>query len=266
MNFVLNAVIALHSGGSILLRIDDIDADRKRPEYVADIFESLPWLGIPWHEGPGLENADLESQVANFEAQWSQHRRLHLSQTLLNRLREMDLLFACRMSRSQLAPFGGAYPDSFRNQGLSLDEPDVAWRIKTEGLPASMQDFIVRRRDGLPAYQIASLADDLFFGITHIVRGSDLEPSTQAQLFLARCLGEDQFQKIHFLHHPLLTDQSGEKLSKSAGAASLRAQREKGASAAAVYQAAAELLSLPPVEHLDALMENLTARIGASRK
>ena len=249
LNFRLNWLVARQNGGKILLRIDDLDAERKRPEYIADIFESLEWLGLDWDEGPGVSLSEavtsshrLTAMVADFEKNWSQHRRLPLYVKVLEKLRDTGLLFACRKSRRDLAPFGGHYPPEFREQNLSLDDPDVAWRIRTplsfgEDLGVgSLQDFIVRRRDGLPAYQVASLADDLHFGITHIVRGADLEASTAAQRWLAECLGEREFLDIRFLHHPLLTDAAGEKLSKSAGAASLRAMRQGGVGAEAVWQ------------------------------
>lgn len=252
LNFRLNWLVARRNGGKILLRIDDMDAERKRPEYVADIFESLEWLGLDWDEGPGCIS-ELRSergghperssgiQVADFEKNWSQHRRLPLYVKVLEKLRDTGLLYACRKSRRDLAPFGGAYPPEFRQQNLSLDEPDVAWRIITPP-DFLLPDFVVRRRDGLPAYQVASLADDLHFGITHIVRGADLEASTAAQRFLAECLGEQDFLNIQFLHHPLLTDASGEKLSKSAGAASLRAMRQGGVEAEEVWQQVAGML------------------------
>ena len=245
LNFRLNWLVARQNGGKILLRIDDLDAERKRPEYIADIFESLEWLGLDWDEGPGVSLSEavtssrrLTAMVADFEKNWSQHRRLPLYVKVLEKLRDTGLLFACRKSRRDLAPFGGHYPPEFREQNLSLDDPDVAWRIRTplsfgEGL---LHDFIVRRRDGLPAYQVASLADDLHFGITHIVRGADLEASTAAQRWLAECLGEQDFLDIRFLHHPLLMDAAGEKLSKSAGAASLRAMRQGGVGAEAAWQ------------------------------
>ena len=248
LNFRLNWLVARRNGGKILLRIDDMDAERKRPEYVADIFESLEWLGLDWDEGPGLSPSEavtsshrLTMMVADFEKNWSQHRRLPLYVKVLEKLYDTGLLFACRKSRRDLAPFGGHYPPEFREQNLSLDEPDVAWRIATPpGFP--LPYFIVRRRDGLPAYQVASLADDLHFGITHVVRGADLEASTGAQRFLAECLGEQGFLNIQFLHHPLLTDASGEKLSKSAGAASLRAMREGGVGTEAVLQQVATMM------------------------
>jgi glutamyl-tRNA synthetase len=109
-----------------------------------------------------------------------------------------------------------------------------------------MGDFVVRRRNGLPAYQVASLADDLHYGINLVVRGVDLLPSTAAQLFLAGQLPPNAFPKAVFYHHPLLKDEGGQKLSKSAGSASLLALREQLPGPAPVYQALAGALRLPP--------------------
>jgi glutamyl-tRNA synthetase len=215
LNFTLNWLAARLNGGKILLRIDDLDAERKRPEYVADIFKSLEWLRLDWDEGP--------KSPQDFEENWSQHLRLPLYFKQLDKLRQ--------------------YPAEFRQQGISLDAPDAAWRV-TSSLESGLEDFVVRRRDGLPAYQVASLADDLHFGITHAVRGADLEPSTASQRFLAECLKEDKFLKINFLHHPLLTDERGMKLSKSEGAAALKRLRTAGESPAAVFQRAGALLGL----------------------
>ena len=117
----------------------------------------------------------------------------------------------------------------------------MAWRIKT---PANfpLPDFVVRRRDGIPAYQVASFSDDLHFGITHIVRGADLEDSTQAQQFLAEVLSIDNFLKINFLHHPLILGANGEKLSKSAGADSLKSMRESGLGPQQIFETAGRWL------------------------
>lgn len=224
-NLILSWLAARGGGGApspaqLFLRVDDLDADRKRPEYVQDIFDTLQWLQLDYDREPVFQSA-LERQP--------------LYHDLLNRLRLQNLLFACRKSRRDLEPWRGVYPESFRDQGLDLDEPDVAWRVKTpKGFP--MPDFVVRRRDGIPAYQIASLADDLEMGITHLIRGADLEASTLAQRFLAGCLGEHHFESIRFLHHPLLLDAEGGKLSKSAGSASLKHLRDSGQSPEQVYE------------------------------
>lgn len=244
LNFWLTAAAARQRQGHILLRIDDLDAERKRPEYVLDVLESLEWLGLSWQEGPGSSEAFRQGHwphaaargaafLQDFEENWSQHRRRPLYAKMLNDLRDTGLLYACRKSRRDLVPFGGNVPPEFRQQGLSLDDPDVAWRVATPpGFP--LPDFVVRRRDGLPAYQVASIADDLHFGITHIIRGADLEVSTAAQCWLAEQLGLSAFLDIVFYHHPLLTDVQGEKLSKSAGATSLRGMREGGVSSGSI--------------------------------
>lgn len=228
-NFILNHRVARrHPQGHLLLRIDDLDAERKRPEYVDDIFNVLRWLGLDWDEGP--------ASTADFEASWSQHHRLPLYQAALEQLRTTGRVYACAKSRRDLAPFGGAYPPEFREQGLSLDAPDVAWRLATpEGFV--LPDFIVRRRDGLPAYQLASVADDRHFGITAIIRGEDLRASTAAQRYLAELLGWQDFLNIEVLHHPLVTGTDGEKLSKSAGVASLKALYEADVSPDAIFRA-----------------------------
>ncbi len=239
LNFLLNWATARYHNGHLFLRIDDLDAARKRPEYVQDVFYSLQWLGIEWDEGP--------KSVADFEKNWSQHLRLPLYYKQLDKLRSTGLLFACNKSRRDLAPFEGHYPERFREQGLALDDAGVSWRIATPpGFP--MPDFVVRRRDGLPAYQIASMVDDVHFGITHAVRGTDLEPSTQAQQWLASLVDDNRFLDISFFHHPLLLDESGNKLSKSAGSESLLDMQRHDILPVKVFQQCAILLGSSPDE------------------
>lgn len=249
LNFVLNYLSARSTPGArILLRIDDLDGERKRPEYLEDIFESLNWLGLDYDDGP--------RSPEDFEANWSQWRRMDLYHQVLDDLRTRDLLFGCRKSRKELAAFGDCYPPEFRNQGIGLNEPDCSWRIKTDaGL--AMSDFVVRRRDGIPAYQIASLADDLHFGITHVVRGHDLLPSTEAQIFLAQKLKYQSFSAVRFLHHPLIKDGFGVKLSKSAGASSLKAMRVAGEGAWVVFRMAGEMLGIDGVDSFVDLVDRI---------
>lgn len=246
LNFILNWLAArvLVSGSpassetatalsKIYLRVDDLDSDRKRPEYLKDIVDTLHWLQLDWDALPTKTSLSPLYQSANLSRYFE----------VLEQLRARDLLFACRKSRRDLEAFGAQYPAEFRDQGLSLDDPDVAWRIKT---PANfpLPDFVVRRRDGIPAYQVASFSDDLHYGITHIVRGADLEDSTQAQQFLAEVLSIDNFLKIKFLHHPLILGANGEKLSKSAGADSLKSMRESGLGPHQIFETAGRWLGL----------------------
>ena len=107
-----------------------------------------------------------------------------------------------------------------------------------------MHNFIIRKKDGFPAYQLTSVIDDLFYGVDLVVRGLDLWPSTLAQQELAMALGENKFQCIAFYHHTLLTDNTNQKLSKSAGATSVRYLRESGKTPADVYRLIADMLGI----------------------
>lgn len=248
-NFILNWLAARRvPDARLLLRIDDLDAERKRPEYVQDVFDTLHWLGLDWDEGPRSPD--------DFEKNWSQHLRLPLYAQLLEALRGGGHVFACGKSRRDLAAFGGDYPLAFRHQNCSLETPNVAWRIQTPvPRPADIPpDFVVRRRDGIPAYQVASVADDLHFGVTHVIRGVDLAGSTAAQQYLAACAGLTAFSDLSFLHHPLLRDADGGKLSKSAGAAALKTWREEGRAPSEVFRAVSAWLGVEAVDTAAALV------------
>jgi len=254
-SFLLTWLLVRHHGGNLRLRIDDIDAERKRPAYVEDLFHTLHWLGLDWDAGP--------RDAADFDAHFSQLHRLDRYESLLEGLRQAGILYACNCSRAQVqaASANGIYPGTCRYRGLPLDAPDAAWRVHVPQntvvafreytgvsqeirLDLTMGDFVVRRRNGLPAYQVASLADDLHYGINLIVRGRDLLSSTAAQLFLASHLPRNAFGETVFYHHPLLKDEQGQKLSKSAGATSLLALRGRLESPAPLYQALARTLRM----------------------
>jgi glutamyl-tRNA synthetase len=231
----------------VLLRIDDLDRERVEERYVKDIFDTLSFLGIPWDEGP--------RDMAEFERSWSQLHRMNLYRQALEALRRQGVLFACTCSRTQIArdSAAGEYPGACRDKGLSLDMPDVSWRVRTDAgrvltmrqleapafkgeLDNSIRDFVVRKKDGFPAYQLTSLVDDLHFDVDIIVRGQDLWSSTLAQLYLAELLpGGRAFANAVFHHHPLLTDADGTKLSKSAGAMSIQSLRREGRTAAEIF-------------------------------
>lgn len=249
-SFLLTALLMKRHGGTILLRIDDIDDERKRPEFVSDIFTSLEWLGIEWQEGP--------TGPEDFELNWSQHRRLNLYNDYLNTIRSKNLVFACECSRKKLASLAGyAYPGTCEHLNISPDAKDVAWRIPVpENTVVSFYDkekkqvnfplgtdsgsFIVRKKDGLPSYQLVSLADDVHFRINYIVRGEDLLSSTASQLYLADKLGLQSFRECRFLHHKLEKDDQGYKLSKTAGSISLQYMRKHDIHVSQVYKLFAE--------------------------
>jgi len=124
---------------------------------------------------------------------------------------------------------------------------DYQGEIIKPTLPAEMHDFIVRKKDGFPAYQLTSIVDDLFYGVNLVIRGEDLWASTLAQHHLASLLKRDDFARIAFYHHALITDASGNKLSKSAGATSVKYWRDNGKTAKGVYGLIGEILGIEEV-------------------
>ncbi|HZX60087.1 MAG TPA: glutamate--tRNA ligase family protein [Mucilaginibacter sp.] len=253
LSFAITAGIAAKTGAKILLRIDDLDRDRVNSEYVQDIFDSLSFLEIPWDEGPLNYN--------EYESEYSQLHRMDLYRAALLQLKDSGQVFACTCSRAQLRRNNtdDIYPGTCRDKAIPLDAKDVSWRLKTDSakeiqvntlqeglikttLPANMQDFIVRKKDGFPAYQLTSVIDDLHFGVDLIVRGHDLWPSTLAQIYLSSLLTSNDFQDCTFYHHALLTEASGIKLSKSAGDTSVKYLRELGKKPTDVYSEIAGML------------------------
>ncbi len=231
LSFLTTAGLAKETGSSILLRVDDMDQQRVNEAYLQDIFDTLNFLQIDWDEGP--------RDVDEIKNRWSQLHRLDIYKALLDQLRQKNAVYACQCSRTQIANCNCAALN------LSLDQPDASWRLRTNSeksikiktleqgiietrLPVDMKGFIVRKKDGYPAYQLTSFADDLHFDIDLIVRGQDLWQSTIAQLYLADVLGADDFKNTTFHHHELVMGNEGKKLSKSAGDTSIRYLRESG--------------------------------------
>lgn len=229
------------SGGIWLLRIEDIDPPREVPGAGDAICRTLEQHGLYW----------------DGEIMWQSRRHEAYAQTL-ERLRQLGLAFLCDCSRSQLHSRGGIYPGTCRQRLLPRDWqqqtlPDVAIRLRVADrvisfhdrlrghchyhLTHDLGDFIVRRRDGCWAYQLAVVVDDAEQGITHVVRGLDLLDSTPWQIWLQQQLGLPQ---PDYLHTALLCQASGQKLSKQACAAALAADDAPGNLARALH-----LLGLP---------------------
>lgn len=255
LSFIMTWAIARAADGKVLLRIDDLDKDRYRPDYVEDIFRTLEWLEIDFDEGP--------QSVVDFEKNWSQQLRIDHYNNSLKQLQEKDLLFACSCSRKQIREqtLNGQYPNTCLHKQLAFMTKSTAWRISPPQAPAqviindwkegrqtvalnNIDAFVVRQKNGLPAYQLASLLDDESYGINFIVRGQDLWESSLSQMYLAQLLDKKSFLNTRFFHHPLLLDQHGQKLSKSKGAGSLKAWREAGKSSAGLFAMAGRQLGL----------------------
>lgn len=250
LSFSITAGLAKKHGTKILLRIDDLDQARANDQYLQDIFDTLNFLEIPWDEGP--------RNVNEFKNAYSQVHRMALYNDTLEDLRARGRIFACTCSRQQLR--GNATCNCF-DKKISLNEKDASWRLITNNqtelsikdysgqinqalLPNDMHNFIVRRKDGLPSYQLASVVDDLYYDVDLIIRGQDLWPSTLAQHELANTPEKSDFHDITFYHHPLLMETGGQKLSKSDGATSVKYLREQGKSQTDIYTAIVVMLGV----------------------
>lgn len=225
---------AKSQGGRIVLRIEDLDA-RRCPRANADaLARDLEWLGLEWDEG-AYRSPNSDS--------YFQSNRSEIYATYLQRLAEQKLIYPCFCSRAELhaaeAPHLSdgrvLYPGTCRaltpeqRQAKALRR-QPAYRVKVSDAPLNFEDahygaqsyrlteecgdFIVRRSDGVFAYQLAVTVDDALMGITQVVRGCDLLSSTANQLYLYRLL---DFKPPVFCHIPLLTDAQGRRLSKRDG-------------------------------------------------
>lgn len=243
--FLIAADRARQFSGALILRNEDLDPDRCRPEFVSAMFEDMRWLGIAWQEGP-----DCAGPYAPYKQ--SERREFYL--TTWRKLREQGAVYPCTCSRKDLAAAAGApndaddeplYPGTCRERtdANDLDEPaGVNWRFRvpdaeeitfhdqhlgTQVYVAGRDfgDFVIWRRDDVPAYQLAVVVDDHFMKISEVVRGADLLKSTARQLLLYRALG---WEVPDFYHSDLVRDGGGARLAKRNDALSIRRLRESG--------------------------------------
>ncbi|MBG55550.1 MAG: tRNA glutamyl-Q synthetase [Deltaproteobacteria bacterium] len=268
-NFLLTYLLVKFHDGILHLRIDDLDGPRVDPKSVEDIFIQLEWLGIEYHYGP----SGPDELYSNYSQQLRKDRYFNAIEIL----KKSGNLFACECSRSKIrnSSTSKIYPGTCRNKNIKFLKDSQAWRVivpentfiyyntfinnrKQIDLKTIVGDFVIRRRDGQPAYQIASLIDDIEMSINLIVRGNDLIPSTGAQIFLAEYLKDSVFSNAHFVHHKLIKNESGNKLSKSFRDHSLKLLRNKNSSPTIVYQQSAKILDLP-FEEIQTLQDLIEA-------
>jgi glutamyl/glutaminyl-tRNA synthetase len=221
LGHVANAIyvwgLARRHGGRVLLRMEDHDRIRCRPEYEASILEDLAWLGFEPDEGlhPLCRQSDRD----------------HVYRAALERLRRTHHVYACDCSRKRIA---AEHYDGFcRTRGLE-EGPGRGVRVQME----DGGDLLLRDRDGNWTYHFAVTVDDIEQRITHIIRGADLQASTERQLRLRRMLGDTNVPT--YVHHPLILKPNGEKLSKSAGDTGVRELRRAGVNATEVIDRAAK--------------------------
>ncbi len=246
--------------GVLVLRIEDLDASRCRPEFCEAISEDLRWFGIDWQEGPDGAHGSHGAY-----GPYEQSRRDYLP--VWRRLRDAGLIYPCICSRRDVlsalsAPHGEEqpegdeplYPGTCRHrlaEARGVESPaGVNWRFRVpdgeeiafhDGRAGELRavagrdfgDFIVWRKDNIPSYQLAVVADDVAMGITEVVRGEDLLQSTFRQLLLYRALG---FAAPAWYHCPLVRDAEGRRLAKRYKALSLNELRNTGADPARLRQ------------------------------
>ncbi len=196
-------------GGQWLLRMEDLDPPREVPGAQDAILRSLETYGFEW-DGQLIRQSERHGEYT----------------ALVERLLSQGLAYACTCSRKQLEGSGGIYPGTCRNLchpdqdaaiRLRVPELEYSFRDRVQGefrqhLGREVGDFVIRRRDGLFAYQLAVVLDDAWQGVTDIVRGADLLDSTPRQLYLQELLGLPQ---PRYLHVPLIIQPDGHKLGKS---------------------------------------------------
>lgn len=220
---------ARQKGGKVVLRIEDLDTARCKRPYAEQMIDDLQWLGLTWDEGPGVGGPD---------GPYYQSERTALYEEALDKLRSIGLVYPCYCTRAELhaasAPHrsdGQAiYPGTCRHLTAAEREaktrapatrlmvPDEKWSFTDghmgyyeENLLHECGDFLLRRSDGMFAYQLAVVVDDAAMGVTEVVRGSDLLSSTPRQLYLYDLLG---LTAPEFIHFPLLLAPDGRRLSK----------------------------------------------------
>jgi glutamyl-tRNA synthetase/glutamyl-Q tRNA(Asp) synthetase len=227
LGHVVNAIyvwgIARARGGRVLLRIEDHDRLRCRPEYEDALLDDLDWLGFEADDG--RHPPDRQSD------------RLHVFEDAFARLDRRGLVYACDCSRQRIG--GRPYDGRCRDRGLARG-PGTGLRVRLDG--ESSGDVLVRDRDGHWTYQFAVTVDDTRQGVSLVIRGQDLADSASRQVVLAGLLGRTE--PPVFLHHPLIVDPAGRKLSKSAHDTGVRELRASGVAAETVIGMAAAAVGL----------------------
>jgi glutamyl-Q tRNA(Asp) synthetase len=240
---------ARENAGSFLLRLEDIDTARCKPEYAISIVDDLRWLGLDWDGETRLQSSHLPD-----------YRKA------LQTLDARGVLYPCFCSRAEIARALSAphnreqrYPGTCRNlspaerQSRMAEGKNYAWRLDTARALALVSDFgfyeedigwidgnaellsdaVLARRDQPASYHLCVVHDDALQNISHVTRGRDLFEATHIHVLLQRLLN---LPSPNYAHHRLLTDDSNQRLSKRDRAVSLRALRESGISAGAVLE------------------------------
>ena len=254
---LFNYLIARKAGGQFILRLDDTDPERSKPEFADAIQEDLEWLGLTWDR---VERQSLRlDRYADAADQLRAAGRFYEAfetPTELDLKRKKQL----NMGRPPVYDRAALHLDTAEIEKLRAERGQGVWRFKldheriewTDGIlgdisidAASVSDPVLIRQDGQVLYTIASVVDDTEMGVTHVVRGSDHVTNTATQIQIIQALGGTV---PSFAHHSLLTGPQGEALSKRLGTLALRDLRERGVEPMALLSLLARLGSSDPVE------------------
>jgi glutamyl-tRNA synthetase len=255
---VFNWLFARRSHGQFILRIEDTDRQRYRPETIRVIMDGLRWLGLDWDEGPGLEaleHSGVENArdyaVGGLHGPYIQSERLQMYRQAAEKLIELDWAYRCNCSPERLARVRERqraagdhvmYDRHCRNLAppVSADEPHVIrLKVPLEGETIVhdaifgdmtfdnelIDDQILLKSDGFPTYHLAVVVDDHHMEITHVIRGDDWISSTPKRILIYRALG---WEPPAYCHVPLVNGPDGQKLSKRHGATSITEFRSQG--------------------------------------
>jgi glutamyl-tRNA synthetase len=242
---LINWLFAKHNNGKFILRFDDTDQDRSKPEFITAINRDLDWLGI----------------TTDQKIKQSDHFECY--QSTMNHLKASGQLYRCYETQDELQlkrkiQLSSGVPPIYDQAGLKLTEKDIKdleannkkphWRLKLEPETIEWHDLvrghvkfdgeklndpILIRENNLPIYTLSSVLDDIELGITHIIRGEDHVVNTAIQIQLIKALGIDP-SRFTFAHVPLISGTHGESLSKRLGSLSLDSLREQGIEAMAL--------------------------------
>lgn len=247
-SFLLAWLWARSRGGEVVLRVEDVDSARARPEWIEAVFRDLEWLGLDWDHGPDGPGDRGSGFFQSSPDRQERYREVWASWC------GKGLLYPCSCTRSRLRtdapqverigddlPPGAIYDGKCRDRDPSLPLAGDAWRLRLDRTPSRLEDSwqgvreldsldrlgdpVLRRGDGVFAYHLAVCVDDVDQGIDSVVRGRDLLPFAHLHGHLHGLLGS---RAIRFSHHGLLGDPEGRRLAKRIGSGSIASLREAG--------------------------------------
>jgi len=257
---LFNYIHAKHTGGKLILRVEDTDKERSKKEYEEMLIDDLKWLGIQWDEGP---------DVGGEHAPYRQSERDHIYKEYIEKLKQSGHIYKCFCTPEELEEerkkaLAEGRPPRYSGKCRNLSEEEIE-KLEKEGKPYTWRfkvpdgevivfedlikgvveinvnefgDFVIVRSDGSPVYNFVVVVDDALMEITHVIRGEDHLSNTPKQILIYRALG---FKEPKFAHLPIILGEDKSKLSKRHGAVSVRAFREDGYVSEAMFNGLALL-------------------------